>query len=789
MSPTIDNIETIQDGDISSLGGAMIALPGPVDELAFRLHAAEEALARERNRFAALVRTQKEVASGDQDLERVIGLIAGLAVELTSADGAAVKVRTRDAMVYRAACGTAEGLIGHEVPLTDPLLTDAVASGRILYYADYQAERRGQADTLRHARARSLLAAPLRGDSGIVGLLVLTWGLPGAFPPHDMPVIELIVGIIAMHVNRFAEAEAKQALLAERTSSLARLEEVQALNESSIKSMHEGYLLQHASGKILMCNDSACKILRIACEDYIGQECLRPEWRIIHEDGSDFPREDHPSQVALRTGKPQSGTIMGFQWDDGVLKWLSVNASPVFHQGYETPYAIVSTFTDITAIKQQEEALRRSEARLAEAQRIAGIGSWELDLRTNTIFWSDEMYRLYEFDPAMGLPDGAAMLARVHPDDLAERNRVFGEAIATGKPYQFTLRLVLPSGLTRICHAVGVPEVDSSGVVTRIAGTIMDVTERTLSEERFRILFEESSDAHLLLGEEGMIDCNNAMLELMHCPDKAAMLAGHPATLAPEYQPDGQRSRDKAVEMDRLARENGFHRFEWLHRNLDGEDFPVEVTLTPVTLGGKPVILAVLHDLTERVRAEQQVKDYAIALEFQMLQLEAVNAELAALATTDGLTGLKNHRTFQERLVEEVARATRYKSSLSVLMLDVDHFKQFNDAFGHPAGDEVLREVAQILSANARETDTAARYGGEEFAIILPETDYDGASHIAERIRKSIEDADWPRRPVTASVGAATMRPGITNSGRLLSLADAALYTSKAEGRNRVTAI
>src|SRR5439155_8293811 len=104
-------------------------------------------------------------------------------------------------------------------------------------------------------------------------------------------------------------------------------------------------------------------------------------------------------------------------------------------------------------------------------------------------------------------------------------------------------------------------------------------------------------------------------------------------------------------------------------------------------------------------------------------ELEHANALLQALLVTDGLTGLKTHRAFQDRLEDEINRAARYQQHLSLIMLDVDHFKEYNDTFGHPAGDEVLRILARALQEHARDTDFIARYGGEEFTIILPNTD------------------------------------------------------------------
>ncbi len=614
-----------------------------------------------------------------------------------------------------------------------------------------------------------------------------------------------------------------------------------------------------------------------------------------------------------------------------------------------------------------------------------------------------------------------------------------------------------------------------------ITAYFRDISERVASNERFRVLFEQSSDAHLLVGASGLIDCNNATVAMWGCRDKAQVLARHPAVMSPPLQPDGRPSHEKAKEMDALAREHGYHRFEWTHRRPDGTDFPVEVTLTPVTLAKEPVLLAVLHDLTDRKRAEARAQaQYSVtrilseansleaasqpvlqavcegmgwdwgaiwrvdeganilccanawhtpeinadeflnnteAMTFapgtglpgrvwlryepewiedvtqdstflradvamrnhlhagvafpirfegkvvgvmellsrearpedgdQMLQLNALgsqigqfmerkrteaamheakrfaesiaqqstsliyvfdleaqsiayanheltdflgytlaqtqalgarympsivhpddlpymdthleefarmsdadtlefetrikhangewrwiwfrervfkrrpggiphqimgtaqditerkrgeqqlqaanewleeaNEHLSNLANTDGLTGLNNHRMFQERLAVDFERSARYQTPLSLLLLDVDKFKQYNDTFGHPAGDTVLKQVARILQATARGVDLVARYGGEEFVVILPEADTEGALGAAERVRAAIATAEWPGRPVTVSVGVATLTLSTSTQAAFIEQADKALYASKTAGRNRVT--
>jgi diguanylate cyclase (GGDEF)-like protein len=195
----------------------------------------------------------------------------------------------------------------------------------------------------------------------------------------------------------------------------------------------------------------------------------------------------------------------------------------------------------------------------------------------------------------------------------------------------------------------------------------------------------------------------------------------------------------------------------------------------------------VLATALQRQKASQQIQNYMALLEAQKVQLENANVQLQALATSDELTGLKNHRAFQKRLSEELDRARNAPGSLSLLLIDVDHFKQYNDTFGHPAGDDVLRAVARLLQGAVRTTDFVARYGGEEFAVILPGAGGEEASEIGERLRTAVASAPWLHRAVTASFGAATLHGATHDKARLISEADKALYLSKRGGRNRVT--
>lgn len=162
------------------------------------------------------------------------------------------------------------------------------------------------------------------------------------------------------------------------------------------------------------------------------------------------------------------------------------------------------------------------------------------------------------------------------------------------------------------------------------------------------------------------------------------------------------------------------------------------------------------------------------------------NALLAELATVDELTGVKNRRRFREDLEMFFAVTLRRGTPLSIIMLDVDSFKSYNDAFGHPAGDSVLRAVADEIRNDVRAHDVVARFGGEEFAILLPSTGALDAVAIAERIRYRIERHPWALRKVTASLGVATTGADVHDAQSLVEAADNALYRAKRAGRNRV---
>jgi diguanylate cyclase (GGDEF)-like protein/PAS domain S-box-containing protein len=293
------------------------------------------------------------------------------------------------------------------------------------------------------------------------------------------------------------------------------------------------------------------------------------------------------------------------------------------------------------------------------------------------------------------------------------------------------------------------------------------------SEKKYRVLFEKTPDAILIIDNNEFVDCNDATVRMLRYKNKEELLMAHPSVLSPAIQPDGRESWEKAEEMISLAFKNGSHRFEWDHKRADGEVFPVEVLLTSIPVGDKNILYTVWRDITERKRDEKIIKRQAYY---------------------DALTNLPNRTLLRDRLQQAIIHASRYKNHGAILFLDLDQFKKINDSLGHSIGDSLLIEVSNRIEGALREGDTAARLGGDEFVILLTnlpskESSYTIAEKIAEKIKSVISlpyNIEQYELKVSTSIGISVFTGKNESVDDVLQHADTAMYRAKGDGRNSI---
>ncbi len=290
------------------------------------------------------------------------------------------------------------------------------------------------------------------------------------------------------------------------------------------------------------------------------------------------------------------------------------------------------------------------------------------------------------------------------------------------------------------------------------------------SKKKLQTLVDTALDAVVMMNSKGMITGWNRQAAKIFGWTREEIL-GQPihTTIIPARHRDAHTQGVKQFIASGTGQfMNKMVEIQALHR--DGHEFPVELAIAAVITEGQHEFSAFVRDITERKRAE---------------------AELREMATTDFLTGLANRRHFIESMTQEQARLQRLdKHQAAVLMLDLDHFKHVNDTHGHATGDALLKHVACVMRDSLRKIDTVGRVGGEEFAIILPGADVDEARVYAERLRQKVEAAPLALEdlviPVTVSIGIAVMKASDAGADAALIRADQALYRAKSNGRNRV---
>jgi len=271
---------------------------------------------------------------------------------------------------------------------------------------------------------------------------------------------------------------------------------------------------------------------------------------------------------------------------------------------------------DITDRIKSEEINKKNEARLKNAEKIAKFGNWELNLTTNKLFWSDQIFEIFGISKSEFSATSEGFFKIVHPDDREFVYNEYKNAITSKTHYNIEHRLLLKTGEIKYVHEKGLTIYDTDGKPLKTIGTVQDITEYKLAlnrleerKETYKNLFEKSQDATLIIYNNKIVNCNEKAVILFDATNKYDLINKTPQELSPKFQSNGGVSNKKAKQYINIALKNGYHRFEWDHISLKGKKIEVEVSLTQINLYGKSMLYSVCHDISSQKIAQKKLTE------------------------------------------------------------------------------------------------------------------------------------------------------------------------------------
>lgn len=410
--------------------------------------------------------------------------------------------------------------------------------------------------------------------------------------------------------------------------------------------------------------------------------------------------KEHISSVSKMSFSQQ----VKFRHRNGTIKHMVCTGRTIIWDENGLAVRMAGSCCDITL---QEEAVKeqfRTEDLLNKTNQAALVGGWEIDPEARKVSWTKVTREIHEVDDDFEPTFESATSFFKEGTDRDKLKDVLEEAIATGKNYDLELRIVTMKGNIRWMRVIGHTEC-YHGKCSRIYGAFQDITNSKHAEEKLNVIFEYSTDAHFLLSKEGIIDCNKAALKMIGCDSKEEMLALNPAIFSPERQPDGRLSAEKSIEMDRIAVEKGFHRFEWIYKKLNGAEFPVEVTLNPVMINNALVLLSIWHDISVQKEAtETLIRAKELAEQAVMIKSQFLSTMSHEIRTPmNAIIGF-THLLMQNPRPDQVSKLKTLKFSAENLMVLINDILDFNKIeAGMIEFEEVDFSIKELIS-NIRET-------------------------------------------------------------------------------------
>jgi len=544
--------------------------------------------------------------------------------------------------------------------------------------------------------------------------------------------------------------------------------------EKLVGSLGDGMIVVDLQNRIIDVNPAAAKMIGSSPEKLTGKDLA----------------EVVPLVQPLSVQTPEQEIKTELEIGNTDKRYFDVLISPL-HESHNAVVGRLIMFRDITHRKENEFRLLQ----LTQAVEQSPASVLITDLQGNIEYVNPHFTALtgYTLPEVIGKKTSIVKSGQT-PDEVY---REMWQTILSGQTWRGEFLNKKKNDELYWEHAVIAPVLDHHGRIINFIAIKEDITERKqiefalrVSEERFRQLVMSAPDAVFGVDTNGNIIFANHIAASMLGYEDDELPGRNVEILLPESLRNIHVSHRTGYYADLRTLSMGANR-ELKALRKDGRELPVEINLSYSTTETGPLVIAYMRDITERKLAEDALRNANQQLQSQLREIEILQASLREQAIRDPLTQLHNRRFLTEAIEREFHRSERLSKTLSVILLDIDHFKDVNDQHGHTAGDLCLVAVADLLRTHSRKSDIVCRYGGEEFLLVLPDTNAHDAAQHAEELRLLIASEvfimDVQEIKLTISLGVSSYPVHGMDSREIINKADEALYISKRTGRNRVT--